>query len=67
MLRLAKIKRFIGFHGKHHHGDLVPAEAESFAIRLMLICAIVPERAVLPKIDYDSEHSQVSLNEFACR
>jgi hypothetical protein len=34
-------------------------------IQLMLICAMVPERAVLAKIDYDGQHRQSSLNEFA--
>jgi hypothetical protein len=42
--KLAKIKRFIVFHGKRHHADLVPADTESLLIQLMPICAFVPDK-----------------------
>jgi hypothetical protein len=42
--KLAKIKRFIVFHGKRHHADLVPADTDSLLIQSMLICAIVPDK-----------------------
>jgi hypothetical protein len=42
--KLAKIKRFIVFHGKRHHADLVPADTDSLPIQSMLICAIVPDK-----------------------
>jgi hypothetical protein len=44
LLKLARIKRFIVFHGKRYHADLVPADTESLLIQSMLICAIVPDK-----------------------
>jgi hypothetical protein len=42
--KLAKIKRFIVFHGKRRHADLVPARTESLRIELTLLSAIVPDK-----------------------
>jgi hypothetical protein len=56
--KLARIKRFILFHGKRHRADLVPADTEPLLIQLMLIRASAPEQAVLLKlIIIDSESS----------
>jgi hypothetical protein len=44
LLKLARIKRFIVFHGKRHHADLVPADTDSLLIQLLPIRAIVPDK-----------------------
>jgi hypothetical protein len=44
LLKLARIKRFIVFHGKRHHAALVPAGTDSLLIQSMPICAIAPDK-----------------------